>query len=177
MGFRIAWLSTSVYRTVNSVRVSRLSFYFLWLSLRNSGTKMPRQFYNFSVCVSNTSQKNCRRLSRNLRMLRRQWLRHTSAFCQGLWFVFLTVQTSCSTYVFMTHVNVWNRRQYFFRWSPCFGFFMCPWYSKRTQYLKLEKSGAQIYSSVWDKVSNVNWAITENWDDKKNPKRLPEIKV
>ena len=31
-------------------------------------------------------QKNCQRLRRNLCILCWQWLEHTSAFCQGLWF-------------------------------------------------------------------------------------------
>ena len=84
---------------------------FAWLlsscgcSLRNSdakyvGNNMPRRFQNFSVCLGNNSakkKKKCRRLSRNLCTLHWQWLRHTSAFCQGLWFVFLTVETTCST--------------------------------------------------------------------------------
>ena len=57
-------------------------------SLRNSGVKyvgkkMPRLFQNFSVSLGNT----CRSLSRNLCILSQQWLRHTSAFCQGLWFI------------------------------------------------------------------------------------------
>ena len=33
-------------------------------------------------------QKNCRRLKRYLCILRRQWLRHALASCQGLWFGF-----------------------------------------------------------------------------------------
>ena len=69
---------------------------FAWLlsscgcSVRNSdakyvGNNMPRRFQNFSVCLGNTSaKKKCRRLSRNLCTLHWQWLRHTSAFCQGL---------------------------------------------------------------------------------------------
>ena len=57
-------------------------------SLRNSGVKyvgkkMPRLFQNFSVSLGNT----CRSLSRNLCILSQQWLRHTAAFCKGLWFI------------------------------------------------------------------------------------------
>ena len=41
------------------------------------------------------------------------------------------------------HLNEWNRRQYFSRWSPCFGFFACPCYSKRIHYQTLERQGTQ----------------------------------
>ena len=40
----------------------------------------------------------------------------------------------------MTHGS--NISQYFSRWSPCFGFFVCPYYN-RTHYPMLEKPDAQ----------------------------------
>ena len=69
------------------------------------GNKMPRRFQNFSVCLSNTSAKICCRLNRNLCILHRQWLRHTSAFCPELWSSFLTVETTCSTWIIMFTYN------------------------------------------------------------------------
>ena len=33
----------------------------------------------------------------------------------------------------VTHLNRWNGRQYFSHWSPCFSFFLCLCYSRRTQ--------------------------------------------
>ena len=60
-------------------------------SLRNSGgkyvgNKMPKQFQNFSVCLGNTPAKKT--AEDYLCILRWQWLRHTSVFCQELWFHF-----------------------------------------------------------------------------------------
>ena len=47
-------------------------------------------------------------------------------------------------------------------WSPCFGFFVCRCYNRRTHSV-LEKPGAQnIIMCVKTKVSNTNWVITEN---------------
>ena len=46
----------------------------------------------------------------------------------------------------MKHLNGWNRRHYFFRWSPGFGFFIYPYYSKRTHYPTLEKLGSFFFS-------------------------------
>ena len=34
-------------------------------------------------------------------------------------------------------------RQHFSCGSPCFGFFVCPWYNSRTHYPTLKKRGAQ----------------------------------
>ena len=54
-------------------------------SLRNSGAKyignnILRQIQNFSVCLGNASAKNLPKTW----ISGRQWLRHTSAFYQGL---------------------------------------------------------------------------------------------
>ena len=58
-------------------------------------------------------QKNCRKPSRNLCRSRRQWLLHTLAFCQGLWFNFC----NCWYYLFylyyIVYLNRRNKRQYF----------------------------------------------------------------
>ena len=42
----------------------------------------------------------------------------------------------------MKHLNGWNRRHCFSRWSPGFGFFIYPCYSRRTHYPTLEKPGS-----------------------------------
>ena len=41
----------------------------------------------FSLPRQYAGKKNCRSLSRNLCILNQQWLWHTSAFSQGLWFI------------------------------------------------------------------------------------------
>ena len=121
-------------------------------SLQNSGVKyfghkMLRQFQNFSACLGNTlAKKNCRRLSKNLYILLRQWLRHTSAFCKGLWYVFSWLRKLVQPKLYrllVTQLNRWNRRQYFFQWSPCLGFFLCPCYGGRIHNPALEKPGTQ----------------------------------
>ena len=43
---------------------------------------------------------------------------------------------------YLTHLNGRNRKQYFSRWSPCFGFFVYPCYNRR-KHPTLEKPGAQ----------------------------------
>ena len=111
---------------------------------------MPRQILNFTVCLGNApAKKNCQKLIRNLCMSRPQWLWYTSAFYQGLWFGFSTVDTTYYIYIILfTPLNRRKRRQHF-SWSPCLGFFVCPCYNRRTHYQTLEKT----------KVSNANWVI------------------
>ena len=118
-------------------------------SLRNSGIKyigknMLRQFQNFSVCLNNT-------LAKNLVILILQWLRHISAFCQGLWFIFswLGILVLLKLYcVLITHLNRWNGRQYFPCWSSCLGFFVCLCFGTRIHYPMLKTSCSKD-SSVW----------------------------
>ena len=51
----------------------------------------------------------------------------------------------------MKHLNGWNRRHYFSRWSPGFGFFIYPCYSRRTHYPTLEKPGSFfVFFSITD---------------------------
>ena len=63
---------------------------------RKSAIKCEGIFWLFQFASAIHRQKDCRKRSRNLCILRWQWLRDTSAFCQRL-FVFLTVKTTCST--------------------------------------------------------------------------------
>ena len=68
-------------------------------SLWNSGAKyvgnnVPRQFQDFSICLGSTLTK---KLPKTHCILHQQWLRHSLAYCQGLWFGFLTVETTCFT--------------------------------------------------------------------------------
>ena len=87
----------------------------------------------------------------------------------------------------VTHLNGWNRRQYFSRWSPCFGFFACPCYSRRTQYPTLEKPGSQNIvacenqgkqcklSDHWNQFKHCFWKKITG--DAKVTKRLTERQV
>ena len=74
--------------------------------------KKLRWFQNFSVCLCDSAirlWKICQRLSRNLCILRRQWLRHASVFYQGQWFVFLTVESTSSTWIIPFTYNTLER--------------------------------------------------------------------
>ena len=51
--------------------------------LSTSTTKCRNNFQTFHFALAIHRQKNCRRLDKNLCILRRQWLWYTSAFCQG----------------------------------------------------------------------------------------------
>ena len=98
--------------------------------LSKSAIKCQRKFRIFQFALATRWQKNCQRLTRNLCISNQQWLHHTSAFCQGPWFGFLTVDTTYSTNIILFTYNTLNgrnRREYFSHWSPCFGFFVCPW--------------------------------------------------
>ena len=126
--------------------------------------KCRGNFKIFQFASAMRRQKDGRRLNRHLCILSRQWLRHVSAFCKGLWFDFETVETTCSTKLYcllITHLNRWKGRHYFSRWSPCFGFFVCPYYSKRTHYPTLEKPGAQNIA-VCEKqgqATRIEWSL------------------
>ena len=85
--------------------------------LSTSIIKCRGDFRIFQFASEIRRQKYCQRLSRNLCILRPKWLRYTS--------------------------NEWNGRQYFSYRSSCFGFFVCPSYSRRTHYPTLEKPGVQ----------------------------------
>ena len=131
-----------------------------------SAIKCLGNFRNFQFISEIHWQKNCQRFSRNLCMLYRQWLRHTLAFCRRLWFGFLIVEITCSTELYclpITHLNSWNRRQYFCHWSPCFGFFVCSCYSRRTHHPMLEKCSAQN-NREWckkDKITDLNTSFNK----------------
>ena len=79
--------------TVNLTSVNDLSFH----SFRNSGAKYVSKkcrgnfrIFQFASSIRRQKKpkKHWRRLSRNLCILRRQWIRHTSAFWRGIWFGF-----------------------------------------------------------------------------------------
>ena len=85
----------------------------LWnSSAKYIGNKMPRQIQKFSVCLGNASAKKLPRLSAKLCISHRQWLLHTSAFCQGLWFGILTVDTTYSTYIMLFTYNTLKREKH-----------------------------------------------------------------
>ena len=69
--------------------------------LSPSAIKYRGKFRIFQFASAMLRQKNCQRLSRNICISRRKWLRHTSVFCQGLWFSLLTTDTTYSTYIIL----------------------------------------------------------------------------
>ena len=73
--------------------------------LSTFSTKCRSQFTNFQFALTIHWKKICQKLSRNLCISCQQWLRHTSAFCQELWFVFFTVDTTYSTYITLFTYN------------------------------------------------------------------------
>ena len=81
------------------------------------------QFAPANMLAKKKKKKNCRRLSKNLCILRRQWLRHTSTFCQRLWFVFLMVRTILPKLhcLLITHLNM-KRKTIFFSLITLFWF-------------------------------------------------------
>ena len=81
-----------------------------------------------------------------------------------------------------------NRCQYFSCWSPCFGFFVCPCYNRRTHYPTLEKPGAQNITACENQGKQCK--LSDHWqlekkkhfekipgDDTKKTKRITEIQV
>ena len=111
--------------------------------------------------------KNCRRLSWSLCISRQQWLRHTSAFCQGLWFSFLTADTTYPTYIILFTETGRKREKQKFPVS-CFPLITLFWFlcvsllSQENPLFNTRKTWCSKYNSVWTKVSNTNWVITEN---------------
>ena len=89
----------------------------------------------------------------------------------------------------VTHLNWCKGRQYFSRWWSCFGFYVCPCYSRRRHYLTLEKLGAQNIAACenqgkqcklsdhWKSVKRFLKKIITWGDAKKKTKRLTEIQV
>ena len=145
------------------------------MRLRNSvakdvGNKMPGQFQNFLVCLSNTSTKTTAKDSaETFCILRLQQLQHIIM----IWFF-----NSWDS-------NGWSERQNFSCWLPCFGFFVCPSYSRRTHYLKLQKPCAhniavfenqgkqRKLSNHWKSIKTLLFE-RNNWGCKKE-KRLTGI--
>ena len=128
---------SKIFKTCTTFKIQVLS---------TSAIKCQSKFRIFQFALAMRWQKNCRRFNINYCLSCLQWLWHTSAFCQGLWFSFLTVDTTYSTYamlfILITHLNGRNRRQYFSHWSPYF-FCVCSCYNRRKCYPMLEKLGAQ----------------------------------
>ena len=94
---------------------------FVRFSLRNSGAKYVAikcwgRFRIFQLALAMHQQKICQRLSGNLCKWPCQWLRHTLAFCQGLWFGFLTVDTTYLIYIILFTCNTfkWEKQKTMF---------------------------------------------------------------
>ena len=88
----------------------------------------------------------------------------------------------------ITHLNWTNRRLYFSRWRPCFGFSVCPCYNRRTRYYPtLEKPAAQnitaCESQGKQRELSDHWKLKKRFfqkitgDDAKRTKRLTEMQV
>ena len=134
----------NITQTYNKIHVLNdviaLVFFFIYFAafeiqvLSMLTIKCQGNFRIFQFASAYGSAKNYLRLSRNLCILHRQWLQDTLAFFQGLWWVLLTVETTCSKLycLLTTHLNRWHGRQYFPCWLPCFGFLVCPCCGIRT---------------------------------------------
>ena len=68
----------------------------------------------------------------------------------------------------VTHVIKWNEIQYFSHSSPCFGFFVCPYYSRRKKFPKLEKHGTQNKNQGEQYEFRDRWISTKTLFFKKN---------
>ena len=111
--------------------------------LSMSAIKCQGKFQNFHFSSAIRRQKSCQRVNRNLCILCWQLLQHSSASFQVLWFSFFNCWDYLLYLNYIVHLYyTWNGRQCFSCWSPCFGFFVCPCYSRRTHPM-LEKPGAQ----------------------------------
>ena len=122
-------------------------------------------FIVFQFALAMHQQKNCWRFSRSDCISCRQWLWHASAFCQQLWFGFLTVGTTYSTNIILFTYNGRNRRQYFSQWSPCFGSFESPCYNRRTHNSMVEKPGDQNITACENQGKQCE--LSGHWKHKK----------
>ena len=111
-----SWKSFSGRKTVFEIHV-----------LSTLAIKWWGSFKNFQFPSAIRWWKICQRLGRNpyyhyavnCILLYWQWLQHTSAFCQRLWFVFFNFWDYLfylNYIIFITHLNGWNGRHYFFHW-------------------------------------------------------------
>ena len=57
-------------------------------------------------------------------------------------------------------------KQHFSCWSPCFGFFVCPFYNRETHYPMLEKPGAQNITVCENQGKQCK--LCDHWNLKKN---------
>ena len=83
--------------------------------------------------------------------------------------------------LFITRVNWWNKRQYFSRWSPCFGFFVWPCYSRITHYPTLENPVLKVWknqgqqrklSNHWKSIKRCFWKEKKTGNDAKKAKKI-----
>ena len=99
--------------------------------------------------------------------------------------LFIVPMLNC---LLITHLNWTNRRLYFSRWRPCFGFSVCPCYNRRTRYYPtLEKPAAQnitaCESQGKQRELSDHWKLKKRFfqkitgDDAKRTKRLTEMQV
>ena len=105
------------------------------LSLRKSGAKYvgnirPSGFQSSSVSFGNMLAKKLSKTYFHILQRAMIWLFNSWEYLFYL---------NC---LHITHFNWWNRRQHFSCWPPCFGFFMCRCYSRRTHYPMQENPSA-----------------------------------
>ena len=107
--------------------------------------KCQGKFIIFQFASAMHQQKNCLGLRRNFCIFVGNGFGIPQHFAKGydLFFQQLTLILPVLYCLLIIHLKGRNKRQYFSCWSPCFGFFVCPCYNRRTHYPTLEKSGAQ----------------------------------
>ena len=97
--------------------------------------KCQGKFIIFQFASAMHQQKNCLGLRRNFCIFVGNGFGIPQHFAKGydLFFQQLILILPVLYCLLVVHLNGRNKRQYFSCWSPCFGFFVCPCYNRRTQ--------------------------------------------
>ena len=136
-----------IYKYIISINIYKLPSKFKIQVLSTSAKICRGDFRIFQFVLAIHWQKRIIEFSRKPCILNRQWLRHTSPFCQELWFIlsWLRILVRPKLYrLLITHLNRWKRGQYFSRWLSCLGFFVCLCFGKRIHWPMLKRQVLKI---------------------------------
>ena len=131
-----------IYTYITSINIYKQPSKFKIQVLSTSAKICWGDFRIFQFVLAMHWQKRTAEFSRKLCILNQLWLRHTSPFCQELWFLlsWLRILVWPKLYrLLITHLNRWNRGQYFSPWLSCLGFFVCLCFGRRVHYPMLKK--------------------------------------
>ena len=90
---------TNIWSILAALLISNTAFKIQVLSTSATKCRGDFKIFQFASAIRRQKMPFCCRLNRSLCILNRQWRRHTSAFCQGLWFNFLPVENTCSAWI------------------------------------------------------------------------------